>query len=141
MISRMIAVNDTEDTNDTETGGVNVGFDDFAIERRARRMCERNLSECRTGLLPLLFELSKLVTADDDLSRILNTLLRILERHMKIVRGMVNLFDPESGRIFIHESFGLSAEEATRGVYHLGEGVTGKVVETGQPIVVPRISK
>ena len=31
--------------------------------------------------------------------------------------------------------------EAARGVYHLGEGITGKVVETGETIVVPRISE
>jgi Nif-specific regulatory protein len=136
LVPNMIALHD-----EPGKAGDFAADDDFTLERHARRMCERNLSECRTGLLPLLFELSNLVTINDDLSRILNTLLRILERHMKIVRGMVNLFDPESGRIFIHESFGLTAEEATRGVYHLGEGVTGKVVETGQPIVVPRISK
>ncbi|MDR2452557.1 MAG: sigma 54-interacting transcriptional regulator [Candidatus Accumulibacter sp.] len=135
MNAEMIAMNN-EGADDT-----GFGVDEFAIERRARRVCERDLSECRAGLLPLLFELSSLVAVNDDLARILHTLLRILQRHMNVVRGMVSLFEPESGRIFIHESFGLSAEEAARGVYHLGEGVTGKVVESGQPIVVPRISK
>jgi len=108
---------------------------------RLHRVCERNLSECRVGLLPLLFELSSLVSSNGDLSDILNTLLSIMQRHMKVVRGMVNLFEPEAGRIFIYESFGLTAEEAARGTYHLGEGITGKVVETGQPIVVPKISE
>jgi Nif-specific regulatory protein len=112
----------------------------LSAQARARRLCERDLSECRVGLLPLLFELSSLVTANEDLSQILNTLLRLMQRHMKVVRGMVSLFEPESGRITIHESIGLSADEAARGVYYLGEGVTGKVVETGKSIVVPRIS-
>ncbi|MBK1614291.1 sigma-54-dependent Fis family transcriptional regulator [Rubrivivax gelatinosus] len=113
----------------------------LALEARARRLCERDLSECRAGLLPLLFELNQLVSANEDLKQILATLLRIMQRHMKIVRGMVSLFEPESGQIFIHESFGLSEEEAARGVYHLGEGITGKVVESGLPIVVSRISE
>ncbi|MGC4076140.1 MAG: sigma 54-interacting transcriptional regulator [Rubrivivax sp.] len=113
----------------------------LAIEVRARRLCERDLSECRAGLLPLLFELNQLVSADEDLKQILATLLRILQRHMRFVRGMVSLFEPTTGQIFIHESFGLSEEEAARGVYRLGEGITGKVVESGEPIVVARISE
>ena len=58
---------------------------------------------------------------------------------MNVVRAMVSLFEPGSGNIFIHESFGLSEEEQAKGVYFLGEGVTGRVVETGEAIVVPRI--
>ncbi|THF54435.1 sigma 54-interacting transcriptional regulator, partial [Pseudothauera rhizosphaerae] len=57
------------------------------------------------------------------------------------VRGMVSLYEPDSGRIFIHRSVGLTEEEAARGIYAPGEGIIGRVVETGQPIVVPRISE
>ncbi|MDR2032218.1 MAG: sigma 54-interacting transcriptional regulator [Azoarcus sp.] len=103
--------------------------------------CECDLGECRTDLLPLLHEMSALASASGDLSDLLNMLLRLMRRHMKVVRGMVSLFDPATGRIFIHESFGLSAEEAARGEYALGEGVTGRVVESGQPMIVPRISE
>lgn len=103
------------------------------------RLCEVNLGECRTNLLPLLYEMSRITTECGDLSNILNVLLRLMQRHMKVVRGMVSLYDPGTGKIFIHESVGLSEDEAAKGVYHLGEGITGKVVETGKTIVVPRI--
>jgi Nif-specific regulatory protein len=102
--------------------------------------CECDLGECRTDLLPLLHEMSALASASSDLSSILTLLLRLMQRHMKVVRGMVSLFEPGTGRIFIHESFGLSEEEAARGAYALGEGITGRVIETGQATVVPRIS-
>lgn len=101
--------------------------------------CE--FGECRSELLPLLYEMSHLATESSDLSNILNILLRLMKRHMKVVRGMVSLFEPGTGRISIHESFGLTEEEAARGTYGLGEGITGRVVETGQTIVVPRISE
>jgi len=104
-------------------------------------VCEYGLGECRTDLLPLLYEMSSLATESSDLSHILRILLKLMQRHMKVVRGMVNLFEPEAGRIFIYESFGLTEEEAARGTYYLGEGITGKVVETGKPMVVPRISE
>ncbi|TCJ14920.1 GAF domain-containing protein [Parasulfuritortus cantonensis] len=104
-------------------------------------LCECNLGECRTNLLPLLYEMSQISSSSGDLSGTLNILLRLMRRHMKVIRGMVNLYDTESGKIFIHESFGLTEEEEARGVYFLGEGITGKVVETGRAIVVPRIGE
>lgn len=55
---------------------------------------------------------------------------------MGVVRGMVTLYHRRTGKIFIHESLGLSDEEAARGIYHLGEGITGKVVELGRLLVV-----
>ena len=103
-------------------------------------MCECDLGECRTDLLPLLYEMSRIVTEAGNLSKTLNILLQLMKRHMKVVRGMVSLYDTDSGKIFIHESFGLTEEEASRGIYYLGEGITGKVVESGEAMVVPRIS-
>ncbi len=102
-------------------------------------LCKRELSECRVGLLPLLSELTNLVSGCGDLSEIMAAVLGMMKRHMHIVRGMINLFEPDSGLISIHDSFGLSEEEAARGVYRLGEGVTGRVVESGQPIIVAKV--
>ncbi len=107
----------------------------------APHYCECDLGECRTDLLPLLYEMSRIASEAGDLKQTVTILLRLMKRHMNVVRGMVSLFDTTSGQIFIHDSFGLTEDEAARGVYHLGEGITGKVVETGETIVVPRISE
>ncbi|EXJ15798.1 sigma-54 interaction domain-containing protein [Imhoffiella purpurea] len=104
------------------------------------QLCECDFGECRTELLPLLHDMSRAVTEAGDLPTTLRILLQLMKRHMKLIRGAVTLHDQDSGKIFIHESFGLSEEEHARGVYLLGEGITGRVVETGQPMVVPRIS-
>lgn len=103
--------------------------------------CENDLSECRIKMLPTLSELGHLVSGNGDLPEILTSLLNIMKQHMNIVRGMVNLFEADSGLISVHRSFGLSEDEAARGIYLLGEGITGKVVETGEIMVVPRVSK
>ena len=103
--------------------------------------CDCDLGECRTNVLPLMNEMSRIADANSDLSETLQILLDVLKSHMNVVRAMISLFEPGSGDIFIHQSFGLSEEEEAKGVYFLGEGVTGRVVETGQPIVVPRISE
>ncbi|MFD2113785.1 sigma 54-interacting transcriptional regulator [Thiorhodococcus fuscus] len=111
-----------------------------SIDLTTPHACECGLGECRAQLLPLLHEMSRTVTEAGDLSSTIRILLRLMKRHMKLVCGVVSLYDRDSGKIFIHESFGLSEDEVSRGVYLLGEGITGRVVETGRAMVIPRIA-
>ena len=97
--------------------------------------------ECRIGVLPFLYEISSALTERRDLSETLASLLSLMEQRMKIVRGMVTLCDRKSGEIFIHQSFGLTDDEKGRGVYSMGEGITGLAVETGNSVIVPRLSE
>lgn len=83
--------------------------------------------------------MGKAITETNDLQETLSILLNVMKDHMGVVRGMITLCHRRTGTIFIHESVGLSDEEKARGVYNLGEGITGTVVDTGKPIVVPRI--
>ena len=106
------------------------------VERGIRR-CDAPV--CRANVLPLLYQMSHLISQSNDLPRLLGVLLQILERHMRVVRGMVSLYHRKTGKIFIHRSLGLSPEEEARGVYSLGEGITGKAVESAQTIVVAKI--
>ena len=46
----------------------------------------------------------------------------------------------KTSNITVSSSFGMTEEEESRGVYQLGEGITGKVVETGESIVIPDIT-
>jgi Nif-specific regulatory protein len=57
-----------------------------------------------------------------------------------VIRGAVALLDARSLEIRVEVSAGLSdAGRIAR--YRLGEGITGSVVETGKPIVVPKVSR
>ncbi|MBG0775927.1 MAG: sigma 54-interacting transcriptional regulator [Desulfovibrionaceae bacterium] len=94
---------------------------------------------CRGRIVPLLCQMSRLLSERDDFSGALDCLLSYLRREMGIERAMVSLHDRESGRIFVHRSIGLTPAEEDRGVYRMGEGITGRVVETARPIVVARI--
>jgi Nif-specific regulatory protein len=95
--------------------------------------------ECRIGVLPFLHEISTAMTENNDLSQTLAELLKLMEQRMNIVRGMVTLRDGSSGQFTIHRSFGLSEEQEARGVYSVGEGITGLTAESGEAIVVPRL--
>jgi len=58
-----------------------------------------------------------------------------------MLRGSLTLLNRDTGEIFIEAAYGLSPSQKERGRYRLGEGATGRVVQTGLPAVVPRISR
>ena len=63
----------------------------------------------------------------------------MLARHHGAVRGIVSLLHPD-GELRVEASDGLP--DASRVVrYRVGEGITGQVVQSGKPIVVPRVSR
>lgn len=97
--------------------------------------------ECRAKVFPLLYQMSRVIAESANLSDTLTILQQIMQQEMNIICGMVSLYHQKSGRILLHESFGLTEDEAAKGVYALGEGITGKVVETGRALMLPKISE
>jgi len=91
--------------------------------------------------LTLLFEVSQALDRSMDLREVLGQVLEAMARHMGMLRGTITLLNRETGEISIEAAWGLSTSQRERGRYKLGEGVTGKVVASGQPAVVPRISQ
>jgi Nif-specific regulatory protein len=91
--------------------------------------------------LSLLFEISRRLEESLDLREVVGPVLEAMAKQMGMLRGTLTLLDRETGEIFIEEAYGLSQSQREKGRYKLGEGVTGKVVQTGQPAVVPHISK
>ncbi len=91
--------------------------------------------------LSLLFELSQVLEKSIDIREVVGPLLDAMARHMGMQRGTLTLFNRETGEILIEAAHGLSPSQLKRGRYQLGEGITGKVVQTGKPAIVRRISE
>jgi len=74
-----------------------------------------------------------------DLKASLHRVLEILAAQYGAVRGLVSLVDADDDlRVEAADGVG----ESSRAVrYRLGEGITGRVVQSGKPIVVPRVSR
>lgn len=119
--------------------GVQDGMGMSCAQKRSGEIGDCGTGTCRGRIVPLLRRMSELLSGSDDFSGALDCLLTYMRREMGIQRGMVSLYDRESGRIFVHRSIGLTPAEEDRGVYFMGEGITGRVVETARPIVVKRI--
>jgi len=103
-----------------------------AKESKAKRELEE---------LSLLFEISQTLEKSLDLREVVGPLLRTMAGKMGMMRGTLTLLNRESGEIAIEEAYGLSEAQRERGKYKLGEGITGKVIQTGKPAVIPRISE
>jgi len=91
--------------------------------------------------LSLLLELSRTLDRSLDLRDVLGPVLEAVARHMGMISSTITLLNRETGEISVEKACGLSAGQQQRGRYRLGEGVTGRVVAEGRPVVVPRISE
>jgi len=88
-----------------------------------------------------LFEISEALAAEEhDLQRALYRVTELLEEHHQAVRVLVALPDRRSGDIYIEAATGLTAA-GQRARYGMGEGIIGRVVQSGKPVVVPEMSR
>ncbi|MCS7299196.1 MAG: sigma 54-interacting transcriptional regulator [Spirochaetia bacterium] len=87
----------------------------------------------------LLYSVYRIFQSLDDLDSIFNKLMNFLIDNLRIERGMIFLLDDGKNELSIIKSFGLTGEEASRGVYSIGEGIVGTVALTGKPISIPNI--
>jgi len=91
--------------------------------------------------LSLLFQISRILDRSLDLKDAVAPVLREISGHMGMLRGTLALVNRESGDIRIEVADGLSQSQVALGRYRVGEGITGKVVQTGRPAVVEKISE
>ena len=89
----------------------------------------------------LLYEISKSLNENLDLHKSIYKVLEILSNSMDMVRGTVAIRDPLRDEIAIEVAHGMSRTAMQRGRYKIGEGVTGKVIETGKAVTIPKISE
>ncbi|MGB9710343.1 MAG: sigma-54 interaction domain-containing protein, partial [Thermodesulfovibrio sp.] len=76
-----------------------------------------------------------------DLEKNLYSVLEILSKELDMRRGSIFLFDKKTEEISIVAAYGLTREEINRGKYRVGEGIVGKVIDTGLPMFIPDIEK
>jgi Nif-specific regulatory protein len=90
--------------------------------------------------LSLLFDISQELDRSLNLKEILGSVVEQLVERTDMTRAALTLLNRETQEIVTEEAYGLSESEQTRGRFRIGEGITGQVVETGEPMIVPRIA-
>ncbi|RPH43909.1 MAG: GAF domain-containing protein [Desulfobulbaceae bacterium] len=88
-----------------------------------------------------LYEITRQLATSFDLKDCLQKIMEILSTMKDMENGTVTIVNPLTGKLEIEVAHGISEENRLRGKYQIGEGITGRVVATGNPIIVPHIAE
>ncbi len=89
----------------------------------------------------LLYEISETLNEHLELKKALYKVLDLLSSRLDMVRGTVTILNPVRNEINIEVAHGISKSAMERVKYKLGEGITGRVIQTGKPVSIPKISE
>jgi Nif-specific regulatory protein len=89
----------------------------------------------------LLYNITKALNEHLDLKKSLYKVMDILSNSMNMVRGTITILNPMRNEINIEVAHGLPRNAMQRVKYKLGEGITGRVIETGKAVAIPKISE
>jgi Nif-specific regulatory protein len=89
----------------------------------------------------VLLEASQLLGKSLEPDITVRAILTLLSDRLQLHKGRVILSDPKTGELKIQYFVDLSQEELNKAIYESGEGVTGRVMSTGQIALVPDVTK
>ncbi|HEX9203979.1 MAG TPA: sigma 54-interacting transcriptional regulator [Vicinamibacteria bacterium] len=88
-----------------------------------------------------LLEVSQTLGSTLNLKASLTRILEILEESRGTLSAAIFLKDEDAGDLVVEAATGAAAATARNARYRLGEGITGRVVASGKPVMVPRVSR
>jgi Nif-specific regulatory protein len=100
-----------------------------------RRLQERSHLELIT-----IYEICRILGTSLDLQRSFRTALNVLATHIDLNRAMIVLADDDE-QLRVHSAWGLDRTQTARGLWEPGEGVIGKVYQSGLPVTVPDVTQ
>jgi Nif-specific regulatory protein len=91
--------------------------------------------------LTAILGVSKVLTTSFALEKNLSSVMATLGNLLEMQRGCVFLLDTVSKELRIVAAHGLTKESIERGKYRIGEGIVGRVLKKGIPMVIPNIGE
>ena len=104
-----------------------------------RRYSEKPAEELAAQEALLIRESIRLLARSFEPATAIREMLHLLSELLGLNRGRVVLPDPEHGDLAIRHAYGLTREEVRRGRYAPSEGVTGRVMQSGEVLIVQDI--
>lgn len=90
--------------------------------------------------LRTLLEIGRLLDQATAIEEILPEIFMLLDERHGLQQCMLSLLDERTREVRVAVAIGISARGRAQGRYQLGEGITGRVVLSGRPIIVPQVS-
>ena len=102
---------------------------------------KNNQSEQKLADLTSLYEITKVLASSTSLNDSLEQIMEIISARTGMTNGTVTIVNPVTGQLEVEVAHGMSEKSRKLGKYKIGEGITGRVVASGSPIIVPQISE
>ena len=96
------------------------------------------MPSAETRRLSDLLEIARVLASTLNLRAALTRSLEVLEERHGAVLGSVTLLDRSSDELLVEAVSGVPFTAARKARYKIGEGITGRVVQSGRPVIVPR---
>ena len=90
--------------------------------------------------LAALHAIAKALAQPWELRDQLEQVLHQMNARLGMQRGMISLLDRDTGESWLEVAHGVNLEGMEIS-YQMGEGITGKVAQTGRPMAIPNLSK
>ena len=87
-----------------------------------------------------LYEISSVLDSSVDLQHAISPILDVLANELDMKRSTVTLLNRLTDEVKIEAAHGLSSKQMVRGRYSPGEGIVGRVIESGEAEIVPDVS-
>jgi Nif-specific regulatory protein len=97
-------------------------------------------SEFESAKLKTLQEAHRLLDQALNLEDAITRIFMMLDERHKLQSCMLSLLEEPAREVRIAVAVGVSGRGRAQGRYRLGEGITGRVVMSGRPVIVPQVS-
>jgi Nif-specific regulatory protein len=91
--------------------------------------------------LDALYSIARILSTRAGQRVMLLEILDELERELGMVRGTIMLLSPDGTELVVEAARSHQSDPQHEARYRRGEGVTGRVLQTGESAIIPRISK
>jgi Nif-specific regulatory protein len=94
--------------------------------------------------LDSLYKISQVLATGNrqkNLRHVLEEVLEVLHTELGMNRGTIMLLSPDAKELMTEVAHNLSQQQLRAIRYRMGEGITGRVVQTGKPAIVPKVSQ
>jgi Nif-specific regulatory protein len=89
--------------------------------------------------LAVLYQIARILNTGGPLNNCMKEVLRVLQDLASMNRGMISLLNSSGDRLTVDVAYGIPDYLRQKVKYRLGEGITGQVAKTGQPVIISRL--
>jgi Nif-specific regulatory protein len=101
----------------------------------------RGISAELAPQLKTLYKVSQILAAGARQQETFAEILNLLDNNLGLCRGTITILSLDGNEIQIEAAHDLSHEQSRKIKYRIGEGVTGKVMQSGKPMIIPKVSQ